>query len=56
MVHLAVVKGNLKPVPADEIPGFLPILEGSRYVLLSIVASMYLLVMGYSPILLIAPG
>jgi hypothetical protein len=56
MVPLAAVKGKLKPVPADEIPGFLPTLEGSRYVLLFIVATMSLLVMGYSSILLIAPG
>jgi TRAP-type uncharacterized transport system fused permease subunit len=56
MVHLAAVKGNLKSVPADEIPGFLPTLEGNRYVLLSIVTTMYLLAMGYSPILLITPG
>lgn len=56
MMHLAAVKGNLKPVPADEIPGFLPTLEGSRHVLLTIVATMYLLAMGYSPFLLITSG
>lgn len=56
MVHLTAVKGNHKTLPADEIPGFLSTLEGSRYVLLSIVTTMYLLAMGYSPILLITPG
>jgi TRAP-type uncharacterized transport system fused permease subunit len=55
-VYLAAVKRNLKPVPADEMPGFLPTPEGSRYLLLSIVATMYLLAMDYSPILLITPG